>query len=119
MNFLLDQDVYTTTANFLRELGHDVIQVAQLGLSQAEDEELLKIANAQNRILVTRDRDFGHLVFVKALRSGVLYLRLLPATQDATHKELKRVIETYGVEILLNSFVVVEPGGHRIRRLSE
>jgi predicted nuclease of predicted toxin-antitoxin system len=118
MNFLLDQDVYAATVRFLRELGHDVIPVAQLGLSQAEDEELLKVAHAQNRIFVTRDRDFGHLVFVRALGAGVLYLRMLPLTQKATHSELKRVIETYGEEELSNSFVVIEPDGHRIRKLS-
>jgi len=44
---------------FLRDLGHDVIPVAQMGLSQAGDEELLRIAQEQNRIFVTRDRDLG------------------------------------------------------------
>ena len=38
MRFLLDQDVYAMTARFLAGLGHDVIQVAQLGLSQADEE---------------------------------------------------------------------------------
>ncbi len=42
MKFLLDQDVYATTVRFLSELGHDVIPVAQIGLAQAKDEELLK-----------------------------------------------------------------------------
>ena len=117
MNFLLDQDVYAITARFLKELGHDVIPVAQLGLSQAEDEELLKVAQEQNRIFVTRDRDFGHLVFVKGLGAGVLYLRMLPSTQKATHSELKKVIETYDQEELSKSFLTIEPDGHRIRRL--
>ena len=59
MKFLLDQDVYASTLHFLRDLGHDVIAVAQMGLAQAGDEELLRIAQEQNRIFVTRDRDFG------------------------------------------------------------
>jgi predicted nuclease of predicted toxin-antitoxin system len=65
MKFLLDQDVYATTARFLSSLGHDVVLVAQLGLSRAQDEELLQVAQEQSRLFVTRDRDFGHLVFVK------------------------------------------------------
>lgn len=72
MNFLLDQDVYAATARFLRELGHDVIPVAQLGLSQAEDEALLKVTHAQNHIFVTRDR--GHLP-----DKAVVILRYAPA----------------------------------------
>lgn len=34
MKFLLDQDVYATTARFLRGLGHDVVPVALMGLAQ-------------------------------------------------------------------------------------
>jgi len=54
MKFLLDQDVYASTMRFLRDLGHDVIPVAQVGLSQASDEQLLRIAQEQNRVFVTR-----------------------------------------------------------------
>ena len=36
MKFLLDQDVYASTARFLGDLGHDVVPVAQIGLSQAD-----------------------------------------------------------------------------------
>jgi predicted nuclease of predicted toxin-antitoxin system len=92
MRFLLDQDVYAATARFLISLGHDVIPVAQIGLSRTDDSDLLKIAQEQNRIFVTRDRDFGRLVFVKDLVAGVLYLRVLPSTQSAVHAELDRVL---------------------------
>lgn len=37
MKFLLDQDVYGTTVRFLKELGHDVVPVAQIGLARAQD----------------------------------------------------------------------------------
>jgi predicted nuclease of predicted toxin-antitoxin system len=91
--------------------------VARIGLSQAEDEEILHVAQEQDRILITRDRDFGNLVFVQALGAGVLYLRILPSTQNAVHAELERVLTAYTEEELTRAFVVVEAGGHRIRRL--
>ena len=47
MKFLLDQDVYAVTAAFLIGLGHEVVTVAHMGLAQADDEELLKTAQAQ------------------------------------------------------------------------
>ena len=50
MKFLLDQDVYPATARCLSDLGHDVVPVAQVGLSQADDEELLKVAQAQDSV---------------------------------------------------------------------
>lgn len=119
MRFLLDQDIFAVTARFLQSLGHDVVPVRQIGLSQADDEKLLGIAQQQNRIFVTRDRDFGHLVFVRRLGSGVLYLRMLPATCNIVHEELGKVLQTYTEEELTHAFVVIKPDGHRIRRFSD
>jgi predicted nuclease of predicted toxin-antitoxin system len=117
MKFLLDQDVYAFTARFLRSLGHDVLPVAQIGLARADDVDLLKKARELKRIFVTRDRDFGALVFVRGLGSGVIYLRILPSTQNALHQELKNVLISYSEDDLKNAFVVIEPGRHRFRRL--
>jgi len=118
MKFLLDQDVYAVTKRFLSGLGHDIVPVVQIGLSRADDEEILRVAQEQGRILVTHDRDFGNLVFVRTLGSGVLYLRILPSTQNAVHNELERVLGIYTEEELTKAFVVIEADGHRIRRLS-
>lgn len=117
MKFLLDQDVYAVTARFLSDLGHDVLTVAAIGLSRASDIELLKAAQEQQRILVTRDRDFGNLVFVHGLTVGVIYLRILPSTQHAVHQELARVLEEHPESELRRAFVVAEAGRHRFRRL--
>lgn len=117
MRFLLDQDVYASTGRFLVELGHDVLRVVQIGLSQASDRKVLTAAQEQGRILITRDRDFGALVFVNALGAGVLYLRMLPSTQESVHNELARVLQAYSAEELKRAFVAIEPDGHRFRRL--
>lgn len=117
MRFLADQDVYAVTINFLRGLGHEVVPVAQLGMAQAEDAELLRVAHEQGRVFVTRDRDFGALVFVQGTGPGVIYLRILPSTQNAVHDELARVLTRYSEQELQASFVVIEPGRHRIRKL--
>lgn len=72
MKLLLDQDVYETTARFLIDLGHDVIKVSELGMATASDEENLKKSAELGRLLITRDRDYGNLVFVRAIKVGVL-----------------------------------------------
>ena len=119
MRFLLDQDVYASTARFLADLGHDVVPVAKIGLSQAVDSDLLKIAREQDRIFVSRDRDFGGLVFLQDLGAGVIYLRVLPSTQNAVYQELARVLKEHTEDELRQAFVVVEPGRHRFRRLKK
>ena len=118
MKLLLDQDVYALTARFLIDSGHDVVLVAEIGLAQASDEEILRTAQEQNRILVTRDRDYGNLVFVRAIGTGVIYLRVLPITMNAVHNELAGILQTYSEEELASAFVVVEPDRHRFRKPS-
>ncbi len=117
MRLLLDQDVYEITARFLISLGLDVIRVADLGMAKATDEENLTKAGETNRIFVTRDRDYGNLVFIKKIKSGVLYLRVLPSTIPEVHAELERILERYSEEDLRSAFVVVEAGRHRFRKI--
>jgi predicted nuclease of predicted toxin-antitoxin system len=117
MRFLLDQDVFAATGRFLTSLGHDVVPVAQIGLAQASDSDLLREAQKQNRLFVTRDRDFGGLVFVEGLGAGVIYLRLLPSNQNAVYQELERVLVSYSEDELKGAFIVVEPGRHRFRKV--
>ncbi len=116
MKFLLDQDVYAVTARFLSHAGYDIILAAEIGLSRASDEEILKISQEQNRILITRDRDYGNLVFVKLLGSGVIYLRILVNNVNAVHQELLKVLQSYSEEELSKAFVVIESNGHRFRQ---
>ena len=118
MRLLLDQDVYAATVRHLKSLGHDVVCVSEIGLSRAKDEVLLEVSREQERVFVTRDRDFGRIVFLNRQHGAVLYLRMLPSTQSAVHRELDVVLRTYGTTELADALVVVEPGGHRIRRLT-
>ena len=53
MKFLLDQDIYALTVRFLRDLGHEVVTAAELGLSRSVDADLLARAGQESRILVT------------------------------------------------------------------
>lgn len=117
MRFLADQDVYAATVERLRDGGHDVETVARLGLAISSDEDILRTAHTDGRVLLTRDRDYGNLVFVQALRAGVIYLRMLPSTMAAVHDELDNLLEKHAEQELRASFVVVEPARHRMRRM--
>ena len=118
MRFLLDQDVYAATIRVLRSADHEVVTAGELGLAQATDSDLLTTAQEQQRILVTRDRHFGGLVFLGRPGAGVLYLRFGPGTLSAGHEELRRVLASYSEQQLQKAFVTIEPGRHRFRRLS-
>lgn len=67
MKLLVDHDVYGITVEFLKNQGHNVLCAKEVGLSRASDEELLNWAKENKRILVTRDKGFGALVFVNRI----------------------------------------------------
>ena len=50
----------------LVDSGHDVLSALERD-PRAADEELLTLALEEQRILVTEDKDFGELVFVRRL----------------------------------------------------
>ena len=104
MKLLLDQDVYAITIRFLRDSGHDVVTASDLGRSRANDSELLTIAHQEQRIFVTRDRDFGGLVFLQGMGAGVIYLRLLLSTIHSVHRELETVLSSHSEDELRNIY---------------
>jgi predicted nuclease of predicted toxin-antitoxin system len=44
MKLLTDQDVYAKTVRYLRDLGYNVTTAIEVGLSEAEDKNLLRKA---------------------------------------------------------------------------
>ena len=118
MHFLIDQDVYSVTVNWLRELGHDVLTAKEIGMERAADQKLLRKAREYSRVFVTRDKDFGALVFLrKELSAGVILLRMDPRTIDSVHEQLKRLLKHCKEEELNHLFCVVEPDRYRERRI--
>lgn len=116
MKLFADQDVYACTVKLLRESGHDVVTASERSMSQSLDSKLLVTAGLEGRVLITRDRDYGGLVFSETLGLGVIYLRLLPLTIDYVHAELLRVLSLYQQAKLLGTFIVIEQDQHRVRR---
>lgn len=119
MRFLTDQDVFYSTISLLQDWGYDVITAKEINLNRAKDEELLLKAKELGRIFVTRDKDFGALVFLRDLNNGVILLRMTPSTIEETHKELKHLLNEHTEEELNQYFSVVEPNRHRIRKISK
>jgi predicted nuclease of predicted toxin-antitoxin system len=62
VRLLLDQNLAVRVATYLAEAGHDVVHVAERGLSRAGDDEVLAVALAEDRVLVSEDTDFGALL---------------------------------------------------------
>ncbi len=118
MKFLTDQDVYQLTIGYLKDSGHDVITARELNMHRAADRELLQKAREMKRLFVTRDKDFGALVFLKKETStGVILLRGKPLDIDAIHSELTKLLTRYNEAELHCYFCVVEWNSYRTRHI--
>jgi predicted nuclease of predicted toxin-antitoxin system len=112
MKFLADECCEAPLVQALRDEGHDVLY-AQESLRAATDDQLLHLALAQNRILLTEDKDFGELVYrLHKPAYGIILLRF-----DETERLLKisrlHLLLAQAAERLPFSFVVLE--AHKIR----
>ena len=118
MRILTDQDVYKTTIDNLIKWGYDVTTAKELNMDKATDEALLAMANKLDCLLITRDKDFGAILFLrKELSTGVILLRGNPNQIDDLHIQLKRLLHEHSEDKLKASICVVEHNKYRIRRL--
>ena len=94
--FLADENVSRLVIDKLRQAGFDVLSVAETKAGFS-DRDIVATAEADRRVLITEDRDFGELLVRQKM--GILGLVLL---------ELDR---------LPKHLLVIEPARTRIRQL--
>jgi predicted nuclease of predicted toxin-antitoxin system len=83
----------------------------------ATDAEVIMRAQAEARILLTEDKDFGDLVFRRGqLIPGVVLLRIDPAMHELKGARLDAAISRFG-EHLLGRYTIIEEARFRARPL--
>ena len=93
MKFIADENLGSQVPRYLKEQGIDIISIKELATG-LPDIEVLEIANQQERILITLDKDFGELVFKEGLLySGVILLRLRDESVENKKKVLLKLLK--------------------------
>jgi predicted nuclease of predicted toxin-antitoxin system len=116
MRFLADESCDFSVVQALRAAGHDVAAVAEIARG-ADDAAVIDLARSAQRVLITEDKDFGHLVFAATRQaSGVIFLRFPQGVRASLVPAVLELVSSRG-EALLGCFVVVEPGQFRITQL--
>jgi predicted nuclease of predicted toxin-antitoxin system len=95
MQLLVDENMPGTVIVELRNRGHDVLSVKE-SMRGAEDPAILARAQAESRVVVTQDKDFGELAFRSGLPAtcGVILLRLASDDPDADNRRIVAAIES-------------------------
>jgi len=74
--FLVDEDLPRSTAVSLREVGHDAVDVRDVGLRGHRDDEVFAFAQNQRRVLIAADLRFARLLrFPLGSHYGIIVLR--------------------------------------------
>lgn len=76
------------------------------------DKALLELAEAENRVLITLDKDFSELIFLHRVSHTGL-IRLSDVRMSQRIEMVEEIIETYGPELEERAVITLQ--GRRIR----
>ncbi|MCA9942566.1 MAG: DUF5615 family PIN-like protein [Ardenticatenaceae bacterium] len=114
MNFVADEGIDQPIVKRLRQEGHAVWYIAEMSPS-ISDEEVLQLANDQQAILLTFDKDFGELVFRQNQAvHGIVLFRLHGLSPEEKAEIVLKTAQDHDQE-LRHAFTVVTPTKIRIR----
>jgi predicted nuclease of predicted toxin-antitoxin system len=113
MRFLADECCDFAVVRALRAHGHDVLAVSEFQ-HRSVDRDVMDLALAENRILLTEDKDFGWLVFAGRMDSpGVILIRFPASARRLLAEAVLKLVDDHALE-LVGAFVVLRPGEARI-----
>jgi len=115
LRFLVHENLPATLAEALTTGGHDVLDVAASEYRGESDASLWKLAIDEERVLVTRDRDFP-IQGASGRPPGIVLLRPEASMRSAQITTLfESALARIGLDALLGHVTVIEPGRARQR----
>jgi len=113
MKLLLDTCVWGGAVAWLCEHGHDVVWAGAWDFDPG-DQEILRIAHQEQRVLVTQDKDFGELAIVfEYPHTGIVRLVGIPARRQAEY--IQYVIERNERDLSAGAIATIDANRLRIR----
>ena len=112
---LADENIPAKSIDALRAAGYDVLSIRETTPGIA-DAEVLRLAVAQNLVLVTFDRDYGELIFRQGFEPppSIVYFRALPASPHEVSATLLSLLSD--TDSIFGAMVVISFRGIRRRR---
>ena len=115
IKLLADENIPKKTVEALKQREIDIISVVDSspGLS---DRAVIELANNENRVIVTFDKDFGELVFRERLEArGLILLRLAPISPEHIAERIAHImVQEIPIE---NKIIVVREDSVRVTTL--
>lgn len=106
MKFIADVNVAQAVIKFLRQSGHDVVDIKKKSFTAA-DIDIIKLAIRENRIILTHDKDFLGLAKFPKYQIGMIVIRLSNQKTLNHLKKLKQLLEEDTEEVLMSSLTIL------------
>ena len=118
MRLLLDANIAPVVAERLRAAGHDAVHLRELGLARLRDEDVMGLADREQRIVITQDLDFARLAAeLDAVPVSVVILRLRTPTADQVFNRVTAALLRYGADLLTGAVLAIDDSRIRLKRL--
>jgi predicted nuclease of predicted toxin-antitoxin system len=118
IRILLDQGLPRSAADRLRKAGADAVHAGECGLATALDQELIRVAREQERVIVTLDADFHALLALSGTAGpSVVRLRIEGLRAEALANLVLGVLESCESDLRQGSLVTVTENQIRIHHL--
>ncbi len=118
MRFLADMGISQNTVTFLENYGYDVVHLRDVNLQRLSDEDIVKKALVENRIILTMDLDFGYLMAIsRAKLPSIILFRLENESPKNVNRRLQKVLAVSIDAIKKGAVIAVLEHTHRIRQL--
>lgn len=109
-----DENIPALVVEALRAAGHEVAYISEIAAG-IDDDEVLERARALSAILLTADKDFGELIFLRRRASASVVLLRLGEITDADQAALVVALFAARGSELAAAFTVVTVDRVRIR----
>ena len=109
IKLVLDQGLPRDAASRLRDLGYECVHVGDVGMSTADDKEILGLALAQAAVVVTLDSDFHAILAVSgAVGPSVIRIRIQSLRAEEISECVRSVATGFESELKAGSLVTVK-----------
>ncbi len=106
-----------SSAEVIRSFGYDVEDVRDIGLGSAKDKEIIEYALKNNRIIVTRDTDFGEVLRYPKHPGAIIFRLPYIFTVKEINEKIKEFFSSVSENELRNAIIIVELPRYRRRSL--
>lgn len=117
LRFIVDADMPRSSAEVIRSTGYDVEDVRDIGMRSAKDGEIIEYALKNERIIVTRDTDFGEVLRYPEHPGCIIFRLPYTFTLKEINRELKEFLSSIGEDEIKNAIIIVELGRYSRRQL--